>query len=147
MIQYISIGVNTQSLPHDLEHGQIAYVFQPARSMLAVWRIILHCKCRSSLITEYIIWAFQSLFDYAVFEFMCVLWWLIRPVFALNCLLKIEQVNSESDDWWWSLGSGFALFALSFSHADSLIHIICSLSDEATPFCPILCTLFQGLWW
>ena len=31
---------------------------------------------------------------------MCwsVPWWLIKPIFALNCPLQIEQVNSESDD-------------------------------------------------
>ena len=31
----------------------------------------------------------------------CVLWWLIRPIVALNCLLQIEHVGSEdggSDD-------------------------------------------------
>ena len=31
----------------------------------------------------------------------CVLWWLIRPAFALNCLLQTEQDssgNNNSDD-------------------------------------------------
>ena len=28
----------------------------------------------------------------------CVLWWLIRPIAALKCLLQIEQVSSENDE-------------------------------------------------
>ena len=28
----------------------------------------------------------------------CVLWWLNRPIVALNCLLQTEQVNAENDD-------------------------------------------------
>ena len=79
----------------------------------------------------------------------CVLRWLIRSILALNCLFKTQQVSSEDEDWCWSTGSGFALFALLFTLADSLgfFVIICTLSDKATPLCTIFCSLFPGLCW
>ena len=80
---------------------------------------------------------------------VCFFWWLIMPIFVLNCLLQLEQVDSENDDSDDDpFCSGFALFALSFCFAGSLCFIvICSLTDEATPLCSIQCNLFPGLWW
>ena len=75
--------------------------------------------------------------DNEVFEFMCigcVLWWLIRPSFTLNCLLQIEHINSENDD---TDVDPLAL-ALRFLHFRSASQtlcfiVICSPSDEAKP--------------
>ena len=39
-----------------------------------------------------------NLWLWGVHVWWCVLWWLIKPICALNCLLQIEQVNSENDD-------------------------------------------------
>ena len=76
-------------------------------------------------------------FDNAVFEGVCWcdLCWLVRPMFALNCLLQIEQVSSENDD---SDDDLFALALRSFrfrsaSQISSYFVVICSLSGEATP--------------
>ena len=91
------------------------------------------------------VWPSQSLFwKWVVRVHMrwCVLWWLIRPVFAPNCLLQTDQVYSGVCD-----DDPLVLALHSMRVCSASQTLFCSLSDEATPLFPILCTLFPGLWW
>ena len=63
------------------------------------------------------------------------LWWVTRPILALNCLLQTEQVNFEDDD---SDYDPLAL-ALRSLHFCSALQTLC--------FYTSLCSLFPGLWW
>ena len=78
---------------------------------------------------------------------LCVLRWLIRPIWALNCLLQIEHERSEEES---SVGDALALTPLStflIGFADFFASY--SSSYEALPFCLILCSLlsrgFEGV--
>ena len=65
-------------------------------------------------------------------------------IFALNCLLQIEHVNSENED---TDGDPLvlALRSLRFRSASQTLCFICSPSDGATPLRSILCYLFPEL--
>ena len=94
----------------------------------------------SHSVTQNWVWPFQSFFFFFIKRCMSLC------VFPGGWLGQVLQLKWWL--WWWSHGSGFALFALSFSLTEYLCFlVICSHSGEAKPLCLILCTLFPGLWW
>ena len=51
-------------------------------------------------------WQWPILINCVMCYFLCVLWWLMRPILALNCPLQIEQERSEEES---SVGDALAL--------------------------------------
>ena len=51
-------------------------------------------------------WQWPLLINCVMCYYLCVLKWLMRPIFALNCLLQIEQERSEEET---SVGDALAL--------------------------------------
>ena len=114
---------------------------------VAIKGIILSKQRTTKLLIRLRDWSAPLLFAYGKTGFLMT--WLIYEKEHINLsvhvhcvffdgwlcqsVLQIEQVNSEDDNWWWSIGCGFAL---QVNLADSLgFIVVCSLFDKATPLC------------